>query len=80
MDNIKHREDFFNEEETANSPLNETKSLIDYENIRTIPLEDRFYILSTIQRALNIYLDSYVRYCNDNNIEELRDKVISTQA
>ena len=80
MENLKHREDFFNEEETYNQTLKETKSLIDYENIRTIPLEDRFYILSTIQRALNIYLDSYVRYCNDNNIEELRDKAISKQA
>jgi len=80
MDNLKHREDFFNEEEASNQTLKETKSLIDYENIRTIPLEDRFYILSTIQRALNIYLDSYVRYCNDNNIEELRDKAISKQA
>ena len=57
------------------SPLQECMSLVDYKNVISIPIDDRYYILSTIQRALNVYLHSYIEYCKRHGIEELRDQV-----
>jgi hypothetical protein len=74
MDNIKHRLDFLQEEETTDSPLRECMSAIDYKNVTAIPLSDRYYILSLMQRALNIHLDSYIEYCKRHDVEELRDE------
>jgi len=57
------------------SPLKECMSLVDYKNITSIPIDARYYILSSIQRSLNIYLHSYIEYCKRHGIEELRDQV-----
>lgn len=72
MDNIKHRLDFFQEEEKTDSRLIECMTAIDYKNVTAIPLYDRYYLLSVMQRALNIYLDSYIEYCKRHGVEELR--------
>jgi hypothetical protein len=56
------------------SPLQECMSLVDKKNIISIPIDDRYYILSTIQRSLNIYLHSYIEYCEEHDIEKPRDK------
>jgi hypothetical protein len=81
MDNLKHLQEFRqdNEEQIPASSLKESMSLIDMKNVLSIPLEDRYYLLSTIQRALHIYIGGYVEYCNNNDIDELRDKVINSK-
>ncbi len=56
------------------SSLQECMTAFDYKNIISIPIDTRYYVLSTIQRALNVYLHSYIEYCKRHGVEELRDQ------
>lgn len=72
MDNIKHRLDYFQEEEN-NSPLKELLTLVDKKNLMTIDIEVRLYLLAVVQRALDINIGSYVQFYTRNDMDELRE-------
>ncbi len=73
MDNIKHRLDYFQEEETTSSPLKELMTLVDKKNIMTIDIEDRYYLMAVVQRALDINIGGYVQFYTRNDMDELRE-------
>jgi hypothetical protein len=64
MDNLKYREEFFQNENADTMDLSQTEILTinAMTNIITVPLDSRLYILATMQNALRIDFEDYQNF------------------
>jgi|GEM_PF-1809795 len=67
MDNIKHRTEFFQNENTNLTDFSQTEAMAiaAINNIINVPLESRFYILATMQNALRVDFEDYKNFYAD---------------
>ena len=67
MDNIKHRTEFFKNENTNLTDFSQTEAIAiaAINNIINVPLESRFYILATMQNALRVDFEDYKNFYAD---------------
>jgi hypothetical protein len=64
MDNLKYREEFFQNENADITDLSQTEILTinAMTNMITVPLDHRLYILATMQSALRIDFEDYQNF------------------
>ena len=68
MDNIQHRLEFFQNESENKSEFSQTEvmAITAMKEIVNISLDNRFFILATMQNALRIEFEDYERFYTTN--------------